>query len=273
MNVRARLWTQAPSHHLFQATAGVFHGRLSIEGRFVDHQMVPLHLDAVFQDIRFEELFQLVESRGLRITGKARLSLHLRNRQRSGSEPVASCEGSGHLHISEGTLGGVTFLEEAAAVLDAGDGPWWPMRFSSLEAEFTLGSDAIRITRLHVQGKGLRSTSVGEIHFDRTLRLQTDLQLSEVWSRSLARRARVVEHGVQHEWLSLPLLLTGTLDRPVARLDKEALGIRAKDQIRDQVMKWRMRGKRPFRSGESSWKETLWKMFRRSSNEPPGEPE
>ena len=71
--------------------------------------------------------------------------------------------------------------------------------------------------------------------FDQTLNLTMNLNLSQDLSRKIAGASPVAKLAMKEGRLSLPLIITGTVQAPLYGLDSNALTGKAQEQVKEKV--------------------------------------
>ena len=80
-----------------------------------------------------------------------------------------------------------------------------------------------------------QATGGGTIGFDQTLNLIVNLNLSEDLSQKIVGASPVVKLAMKEGRLSLPLIITGTVQAPSYRLDSNALTGKAQEQVKEKA--------------------------------------
>jgi AsmA protein len=80
-----------------------------------------------------------------------------------------------------------------------------------------------------------QATGGGTIGFDQTLNLTMHLNLSQDLSQKIAGASPAAKLAMREGRLSLPLIITGTVQAPSYGLDSKALAGKVQEQVREKV--------------------------------------
>jgi AsmA protein len=115
------------------------------------------------------------------------------------------------------------------------------------------------ITRLVARSPDFDATSTGQIGFDKTLRLNVSLLLSEALSKVIAGTSPIAKALLTQGRLSVPMVITGTTQAPQYALDTKVLGTRIQQEVKEKIgdLLKGQQGDDLIRQGE----DTLKKLF------------
>jgi AsmA protein len=163
------------------------------------------------------------------ISGTADVTLAFNGRGFVMQDLIKSLAGRGRIVVKNGMIGGVDLPGETRALLHAAGislGVTDPLAFQTLEADGVMGGNSITVQRLLAESPDVQATAAGTIGFDQTLDLTARLSLSPDLSRRLAKISSVASLMMQDGRVILPLVIKGTLQEPLYRLDLKDVAAR-----------------------------------------------
>ncbi|HET6674735.1 MAG TPA: AsmA family protein [Nitrospiraceae bacterium] len=176
----------------------------------------------------------------LSVGGTAATTLALGGRGVAMADLQKTLEGTGTIVIKDGKLEGFKLMQEVASLLkvvglSAGEGN--ATAFSIVSSDFSVNQGIITIQRLLMDSHDFQATGKGTVGFDQTLHLRLNMNLSQSISQRIAAASPIAKVALSGGRLSLPLIITGTVQAPSYRLDTEMLAGKVQDQAKQKVRK------------------------------------
>jgi AsmA protein len=196
----------------------------------------------------------------VRGTGSAQLDMH--GKGLALPEFTAQLEGAGRLIIKDGKLEGINLLKEATALLNAigitkdfGN----ETIFSVIESDLIIRHGVVVIKHLIGNSPDFDVAGSGTIAFDKTLNAHLYVILSEALTKSIVGSSPVGKALIARGRLSVPMVISGTIQAPQYALDTMALGRKVQEQVTEilgEVLKDQS-GEDILRQGEKTLKKLL----------------
>jgi AsmA protein len=102
--------------------------------------------------------------------------------------------------------------------------------FSTIESDFTIKHGSVNAQKILMDSHDFQATGQGTVGFDQTLNLAMNLNLSQTLTQKIAGSSALVKAASQGGRLRLPLLITGTLQKPSFALDARRLTGKVQEQ-------------------------------------------
>ena len=107
--------------------------------------------------------------------------------------------------------------------------------FSTIETDLAIKQGIINVQHLLMDSHDFQATGGGTIGFDQTLHLTMNLNLSQDMSLKIAGASPAAKLAMREGRLSLPLIITGTVQAPAYGLDSKALTGKIQEQVKEKV--------------------------------------
>ena len=190
------------------------------------------------QRLQLGSLMEAVGTDKLSVSGTASAEMEMRGEGVTLPELTRTLEGAGHLLVKDGKVEGINLLKEAATLFkamgitkDLGE----TTVFSMLESNFKMQQGIVRVDRLTARSPDFDATSTGEIGFDKTLRLNVSLLLSEALSKAIAGSSPIAKALMTHGRLSVPMVISGSTQAPRYALDTKSLGSNLQELVKGKL--------------------------------------
>ena len=154
------------------------------------------------------------------------------------SDLTKSLEGTSHVAVKDGKIEGVNLLQEAISMLKVAGISLDNAKatvFSTIETDLAIKQGIINVQHLLMDSHDFQATGGGTIGFDQTLNLTMHLNLSQDLSLKIAGASPVAKFAMKEGRLSLPLIITGTVQAPSYGLDSKALTGKIQEQVKAKV--------------------------------------
>jgi AsmA protein len=147
-------------------------------------------------------------------------------------------EGTGTIVIKDGKLEGFKLMQEVASLLkmaglSAGEGN--ATVFSIVSSDFSVAQGMITIQRLLMDSHDFQAAGKGTVGLDQTLHLRLNMNLSQSISQRIAAASPIAKVALSGGRLSLPLIITGTVQAPSYGLDTKMFAEKAQEQAKQKV--------------------------------------
>jgi AsmA protein len=217
----------------------LFDGQLAAEGRITSGFETPPFTGTVsIQGIQLGPALNALATTPLMISGTAGAKLSVQGHGFSMPNLTKSLEGTGHVAVKDGKIEGVNLLQEAISILKVTGISLDNAKataFSTIETDLAVRQGIIHVQRLLMDSHDFQATGGGTIGFDQSLSLTVNLNLSQDLSRKIALSSPAAKLVMKEGRLSLPLLITGTVQAPSYGLDMKGLTGRAQEQVQKKV--------------------------------------
>ncbi len=171
-------------------------------------------------------------------SGTAAMDLAITGRGFSMPELTTALEGPAHLRIKNGKIEGINLMEEAVTLMKvAGVSPdrLKATVFSTIETDLLIKQGLLHVQRLLMDSHDFQATGGGTVGFDQALNLAVNLNLSQALSQKFAAASPVVKVALKEGRLKLPLVITGTVQKPSYGLDTSALTGQVQQQVQEKA--------------------------------------
>ncbi len=198
-----------------------FNGKLTIQGLQVGSALKSLGPDSP-----------------LSLTGTAAANLTVTGQGFSMPDLTKTLEGPGHLEVKEGKIEGTNLIQEALGLLKVAGISLDPAKttaFSTVETDFLIKQGIVHVQKLLMNSHDFQATGGGTVGFDQTLNLTMNMSLSPVLSQKIAESSPIGKLSLKDGRLTLPLLITGSVQRPSYGLDLRALTGKIQEKVEEKV--------------------------------------
>jgi AsmA protein len=213
----------------------VFGGQVKASGALtVGTKPPPFAGRVALQDLHLGPALDAVGVDKVSISGTAATELDLHGRGFSLPELTRALEGTGHLVVRDGKIEGINVLNEVMALLKAAGVKQDVSNatvFSKIESNLSVKGGVVNVARLLIDAHDFLATGSGTIGFDQTLNMKATVSLSEQVSKSVGGRSAVGKVATTKGRFSVPIVITGSAQRPQFALDTAAVGAKVKEAV------------------------------------------
>jgi len=217
----------------------LFDGQVTGQGKLIaGSDASPFNSTMTIQGLQLGPALDAVASTPVSISGTVGADLALQGRGFSMPDLTKNLEGTSHVAVKDGKIEGVNLLQEAISILKVAGislDNAQATAFSTIETDLAIKQGIITVQHLLMDSHDFQATGGGTIGFDQTLTLTLSLTLSQNLSQTIASASPVARLAMKEGRLSLPLIITGTLQAPSYGLDSKALAGKVQEQVREKV--------------------------------------
>ena len=217
----------------------LFDGQVKGQGKLVaGSDAPPFNSTVMIQGLQLGPALDAVAATQVSISGTTGADLALQGRGFSMSDLTKSLEGTSHVAVKDGKIEGVNLLQEAISILKVTGISLDNAKataFSTIETDLAIKQGIVTVQRLLMDSHDFQATGGGTIGFDQTLHLTMNLNLSQDLSQKIAGASPVAKLAMKEGRLSLPLIITGTVQAPSYGLDSKALTGKIQEQVKEKV--------------------------------------
>ena len=217
----------------------LFEGQVTGQGTLIAvSDAPPFRSTVTLQGLQLAPALDAIATTPLSISGTAGGDLALQGRGFSMPDLTKALEGTSHLMVKDGKIEGVNVLQEALSLLKVAGIPLSDPKatvFSTIETDLAVKQGMINVQRLLMDSHDFQATGGGTIGFDQRLNLTVNLNLSQDLSQKIAGSSPVAKLAVKDGRLSLPLMITGTVQEPSYGLDMKVLTGKVQEQVQKKV--------------------------------------
>lgn len=217
----------------------LFNGQVKGQGTVIAGSEAPPFKSAVtIQGLQLGPALEAVATGQMSISGTAGADLALQGRGFSMPDLTKSLEGTSHVAVKDGKIEGVNLLQEAVSILNVAGISLDNAKataFSTIETDLAIKQGIINVQRLLMDSHDFQATGGGTIGFDQILNLTMNLNLSQGLSQKIASASPVAKLAMKEGRLSLPLVITGTLQAPAYGLDMKGMSGKVQEQVKEKV--------------------------------------
>jgi len=174
----------------------------------------------------------------LTVSGTANAHMTLQGRGFSKMDLMSGLEGNGSFAVKDGKIEGVNLLQEAVSLLKAAGialDTTQATVFSTIEGNFGLKQGVIHVEHFLLDSHDFQATGTGAIGMDRTLNLNAKLSVSEALSKQIVTATPALRMAMTGSRMTVPMLITGTVQAPVYALDTKAFVGKVQEQVKEQA--------------------------------------
>lgn len=172
------------------------------------------------------------------ISGTAGMDFTMGGRGFSLLDLTKALEGVGHVAVRDGKIEGVNLIQEALSrlqVVGLSLDNVTATVFSTIETDLAVKAGIITVQRLLIDSHDFQATGEGTVGFDQTVKLKVKLNLSQALSQKITGSSPVARLALAGGRLSVPLLITGTVQAPLYGVDSKALKGKVQEQVQEKV--------------------------------------
>ena len=196
----------------------LFDGQVKGQGTLIaGSDALPFSSTMTIQGLQLGPALDAVAATQVSISGTAGADLALQGRGFSMPDLTKSLEGTSHVAVKDGKIEGVNLLQEAISILKVAGISLDNAKatvFSTIETDLAIKQGIINVQHLLMDSHDFQATGGGTIGFDQTLNLTMNLNLSQDLSQKIAGASPVAKLAMKEGRLSLPLIITGTVQAP-----------------------------------------------------------
>ncbi len=217
----------------------IFNGSVKGQGRAALGSRAPAFRAALTADgLRLGPMAPAAGLAHLSVGGTAATTLTLGGRGVAMADLQKTLEGTGTIVIKDGKLEGFKLMQEVASLLkvaglSAGEGN--ATVFSIVSSDFSVAQGMITIQRLLMDSHDFQAAGKGTVGLDQTLHLRLNMNLSQSISQRIAAASPIAKVALSGGRLSLPLIITGTVQAPSYGLDTKMFAEKAQEQAKQKV--------------------------------------
>jgi len=207
-------------------------------GMTLDPAAPPFNGKVVVQSLQLGPTLEALGSDQVSISGTAGMDFVMGGRGFSLPDLTKALEGVGHVAVKDGKIEGVNLIQEALSLLQIiGLSPdnVKATAFSTIETDLAIKQGIINVQRLLMDSHDFQATGGGTIGFDQTLNLTVNLSLSQSLSQKIASSSPVAKFAMKEGRLSLPLIITGTVQAPSYGLNMKGMTGKVQEQVQKKV--------------------------------------
>jgi len=217
----------------------LFDGQITGQGQLIaGSDAPPFNSTMTIQGLQLGPALDTVAATHVSISGTAGADLALQGRGFSMPDLTKSLEGTSHVAVKDGKIEGVNLLQEAVSILKVAGislDHAQATAFSTIETDLAIKQGIINVQHLLMDSHDFQATGGGTIGFDQTLNLTLHLNLSQDLSQKIAGASPITKLAMKEGRLSLPLIITGTVQAPSYGLDSKALTGKVQEQVKEKV--------------------------------------
>lgn len=224
---------------LVSLNATAFQGRLEAHGMWDGTLSIPKFSNkGNFKHFAVEPLMQTVRSSSLSLTGTGELHWSIEGSLPPSGHP--NMNGPIRLRIQNGQLVGFDLVQEIEEALQLpgllGESTG-ATKFSLIDTKADLKETGLAIRQLILDAPDFSLQGMGNIGFDRALKLQGNLAFSSAISDRIIRQFPLAKVARQQRQLVLPFEVKGTLQEPALQLDTRSFGNQVKKNVERRLEK------------------------------------
>lgn len=217
----------------------VFNGSVKAQGTTAFGSSAPaFHAGLTAEGLQLQSMADVAGLTPLAVTGTAATKLDLRGRGFTMPHLTKALEGTGTIAVKDGKIERLNLTQEVSlllkvAGLSADEAN--ATAFSIINSNFSVRQGLITVQRLFMESHDFQITGNGTIGFDHTLHLRLNMDLSQSLSRRIAIASPFTKMALSGGRLSLPVIITGTIQAPSYGLDTKLFAGKAQEQTRQKA--------------------------------------
>ncbi|WP_447600075.1 AsmA family protein [Nitrospira sp. Nam80] len=198
----------------------------------------PFHATLTAEGLQLRPLANAAGLAAVSVSGTAATTLTIGGRGTTKADLTKTLEGAGTLAVKDGKLEGVNLMQEVASLLKVAGLSAEGVKatvFSTISSDFTVNQGFITVQRLLMDSHDFQATGKGTVGFDQTVSLRVNMNLSQSLSQRIAAASPIAKVALSGGRLSLPLIVTGTVQAPSYALDTKMFAGKAQEQAKQKV--------------------------------------
>jgi AsmA protein len=207
-------------------------------GMTLDPAAPPFNGKVVVQSLQLGPTLEALGSDQVSISGTAGMDFVMGGRGFSLPDLTKALEGVGHVSVKDGKIEGVNLIQEALSLLQIiGLSPdnVKATAFSTIETDLAIKQGIINVQRLLMDSHDFQATGGGTIGFDQTVNLTVNLNLSQNLTQKIVSSSPVAKFALKEGRLSLPLIITGSVQAPSYGLNMKGMTGKVQEQVQKKV--------------------------------------
>ena len=225
--------------HLSNLSFQLFDGLIKAQGSLTSgSDSPPFTGKATIQGLQLGPALEALATTQVSISGTAGADLALQGRGFSVPDLTKTLSGASHVAVKDGKIEGVNLLQEAIAILNVAGISLDNAKatvFSTIETDLAIKQGTIHVQRFLMDSHDFQATGGGTIGFDQTLNLILNLTVSQDVSQKILRSLHAATLAMKEGRVSLPLMITGTVQAPSYGLDMKGLTGKIEEQVKENV--------------------------------------
>ena len=225
--------------HLSNLSFQLFDGQVKAQGSLTSgSDSPPFTGKATIQGLQLGPALDALAATQVSISGTAGADLALQGRGFSVPDLTKALEGTSHVAVKDGKIEGVNLLQEAISILNVAGISLDNAKatvFSTIETDLAITQGTIHVQRLLMDSHDFQATGGGTIGFDQTLNLTVNLTVSQDLSQKIVRSSPAATLAMKEDRVSLPLMITGTVQAPSYGLDMKGLTGKVEEQVKEKL--------------------------------------
>ena len=217
----------------------LFDGQVEAQGSLTSgSDSPPFTGKATIQGLQLGPALDALATTQVSISGTAGADLALQGRGFSVPDLTKALEGTSHVAVKDGKIEGVNLLQEAISILNVAGISLDNAKatvFSTIETDLAITQGTIHVQRLLMDSHDFQATGGGTIGFDQTLNLTVNLTVSQDLSQKIVRSSPAATLAMKEDRVSLPLMITGTVQAPSYGLDMKGLTGKVEEQVKEKL--------------------------------------
>lgn len=210
----------------------------AVGGMTLGNTALPFKGKVTLQGMQLGPALDAVGTDHVSVSGTAGADIALQGRGFSMPALTKALEGTGHIAVKDGKIEGVNLMNEVLVLLNVvgvSSDNVKATAFSTIETDFGITQGLIHVQRLLMDSHDFQATGNGAVGFDQRLNLKTNLNLSQALSQKIVGSSPAARLALSGGRLSLPLLITGTVQTPSYALDAKRLSGKVQEQVKEKL--------------------------------------
>src|SRR5262249_45627237 len=225
--------------HLSNLSFQVFNGEVRGQGSLTfGSDSPPFTGKATIQGVQLGPALEALAVIPIVISGTAGADLVLQGRGFSLPDLTKTLEGTSHVAVKDGKIEGVNLVQEAISILKVAGISLDDAKatvFSTFETDLAIHEGTIYVQRLLLDSDDFQAMGRGTIGFDQILNLKLTMNFSQALSEKTIGSSPSARFLLTKGQLTVPLLVTGTLQSPSYGLDSNLLTGKIQEQMKEKV--------------------------------------
>jgi AsmA protein len=214
----------------------VFNGSVKGQGSMgLGSVAPPFQAKLAADGLKLEPMVAATGFKPLSANGTAAANLNVKGRGLSMPGLTKALEGTGVIALTNGSLQGLKLMQEVAALLKVVGLPPEDIKatvFSSINGDFAVRQGLVAVQRLLIDSHDFQATGNGTIGLDQSVHLRVNMNLSPSLSRRIATASPIAQVALSEGRLSVPLLISGTIQSPSYALDTKMFAGKVQNQAK-----------------------------------------
>ncbi|MGE0277487.1 MAG: AsmA family protein [Nitrospiraceae bacterium] len=198
----------------------------------------PFHAALTAEGLQLRPLANAAGLTAASVSGTAATTFRIGGRGTTRADLTKTLEGAGTVAVKDGKLEGLNLMQEVTSLLKVAGLSAEGVKatvFSTISSDLTVNQGLITVQRLLMDSHDFQATGKGTVGFDQTVFLRLNMNLSQSLSQRIAAASPIAKVALSGGRLSLPLLVTGTVQAPSYSLDTKMFAEKAQEQAKQKV--------------------------------------